>query len=129
MRSLASKAWSVLGHVAQHPLPVCPAASFRGPAHMLHYPLATRQVAVLNVNLQSEASLAQLVEHALRKRMVMGSIPIGGCCTGVPKLSCPFPARQSPPASTWSAQLSLAASHCSLLPCRSKDLLYIDTTT
>ena len=25
------------------------------------------------------ASLAQLVEHALRKRMVMGSIPIGGC--------------------------------------------------
>ena len=24
------------------------------------------------------ASLAQLVEHALRKRMVMGSIPIGG---------------------------------------------------
>ena len=32
------------------------------------------------------ASLAQLAEHALRKRMVMGSIPIGGfffilCCT------------------------------------------------
>jgi hypothetical protein len=25
-----------------------------------------------------QASLAQLVEHALRKRMVMGSIPIGG---------------------------------------------------
>ena len=24
------------------------------------------------------ASLAQLVEHALRKRMVMGSMPIGG---------------------------------------------------
>ena len=24
------------------------------------------------------ASVAQLVEHALRKRMVMGSIPIGG---------------------------------------------------
>ena len=28
----------------------------------------------------SVASLAQLVEHALRKRMVMGSIPIGGFC-------------------------------------------------
>ena len=27
----------------------------------------------------SDASLAQLAEHALRKRMVMGSIPIGGC--------------------------------------------------
>ena len=27
----------------------------------------------------SYASLAQLAEHALRKRMVMGSIPIGGC--------------------------------------------------
>ena len=26
----------------------------------------------------SMASLAQLAEHALRKRMVMGSIPIGG---------------------------------------------------
>ena len=26
------------------------------------------------------ASIAQLVEHALRKRMVMGSIPIGGSC-------------------------------------------------
>ena len=25
-----------------------------------------------------KASLAQLAEHALRKRMVMGSIPIGG---------------------------------------------------
>ena len=25
------------------------------------------------------ASLAQLVEHALRKRMVVGSIPTGGC--------------------------------------------------
>ena len=25
-----------------------------------------------------QASLAQLAEHALRKRMVMGSIPIGG---------------------------------------------------
>ena len=27
---------------------------------------------------QHQASLAQLAEHALRKRMVMGSIPIGG---------------------------------------------------
>ena len=26
------------------------------------------------------ASLAQLVEHALRKRMVVGSIPTGGSC-------------------------------------------------
>ena len=26
-----------------------------------------------------QASLAQLVEHALRKRMVRGSIPLGGC--------------------------------------------------
>ena len=26
----------------------------------------------------ADASLAQLAEHALRKRMVMGSIPIGG---------------------------------------------------
>ena len=25
------------------------------------------------------ASIAQLVEHALRKRMVVGSIPTGGC--------------------------------------------------
>ena len=28
----------------------------------------------------SKASLAQLVEHALCKRTVMGSSPIGGCC-------------------------------------------------
>jgi hypothetical protein len=34
------------------------------------------------------ASLAQLAEHALRKRMVMGSIPIGGC---IPQ-ACPAPA-------------------------------------
>ena len=27
----------------------------------------------------ASASLAQLVEHALRKRMVVGSIPTGGC--------------------------------------------------
>ena len=34
----------------------------------------------------ASASLAQLVEHALRKRMVMGSIPIGGFlpCRAVP---------------------------------------------
>ena len=30
-------------------------------------------------SLSLHASLAQLAEHALRKRMVMGSIPIGGC--------------------------------------------------
>ena len=30
------------------------------------------------VRTAATASLAQLVEHALRKRMVMGSIPIGG---------------------------------------------------
>ena len=29
-----------------------------------------------------KASLAQLAEHALRKRMVAGSIPAGGCCHG-----------------------------------------------
>ena len=28
----------------------------------------------------TRASLAQLVEHALRKRMVRGSIPLGGLC-------------------------------------------------
>ena len=32
-----------------------------------------------------QASLAQLVEHALRKRMVVGSIPTGGCAIGIGK--------------------------------------------
>ena len=32
----------------------------------------------------SDASLAQLAEHALRKRMVMGSIPIGGLYSDMP---------------------------------------------
>ena len=32
--------------------------------------------------MSSDASLAQLVEHALRKRMVMGLIPIGGFVLG-----------------------------------------------
>ena len=31
-------------------------------------------------HVQADASLAQLVEHALRKRMVVGSIPTGGFC-------------------------------------------------
>ena len=31
-------------------------------------------------NAIAPASLAQLVEHALRKRMVRGSIPLGGLC-------------------------------------------------
>ena len=39
-------------------------------------PMAGQAVRVVNV--WTRASLAQLVEHALRKRMVMGSIPIGG---------------------------------------------------
>ena len=33
-----------------------------------------------NLVTQHNASVAQLAEHALRKRMVMGSIPIRGCC-------------------------------------------------
>ena len=37
----------------------------------------------LQMETESNASLAQLVEHALRKRMVVGSIPTGG-------LSCVF---------------------------------------
>ena len=32
-------------------------------------------------NAAAAASLAQLVEHALRKRMVTGSIPVGGLCS------------------------------------------------
>lgn len=35
------------------------------------------------------ASLAQLVEHALRKRMVTGSIPVGGYVAGMHRrLAC-----------------------------------------
>ena len=33
---------------------------------------------VVNVSVDKGLSLAQLVEHALCKRMVMGSVPIGG---------------------------------------------------
>ena len=40
----------------------------------------------------SVASLAQLVEHALRKRMVVGSIPTGGSIAAV---SLSRPTRQS----------------------------------
>ena len=36
------------------------------------------QVCGLQRNLVAHASLAQLAEHALRKRMVRGSIPLGG---------------------------------------------------
>ena len=32
----------------------------------------------LSVQMETRASIGQLVEHALRKRMVVGSIPTGG---------------------------------------------------
>ena len=40
-------------------------------------PMAGQAVPVVNVSVD-KGLLAQLVEHVLRKRMVMGSIPIGG---------------------------------------------------
>ena len=41
------------------------------------------QSAIMNWMVLTTASLAQLVEHALRKRMVRGSIPLGGCIIGI----------------------------------------------
>ena len=40
--------------------------------------LSLNKTSFSNLEKKPVASLAQLVEHALRKRMVMGSIPIGG---------------------------------------------------
>ena len=51
----------------------------------LHFKLTLQLYYVLGPEVLS-ASLAQLVEHALRKRMVMGSIPIGGCILQIGKL-------------------------------------------
>ena len=41
--------------------------------------------------LVAHASLAQLVEHALRKRMVVGSIPTGGFCVRLRAPACRVP--------------------------------------
>ena len=45
-----------------------------------HSPHLELHVCFVNLHhvIQSRASIAQLVEHALRKRMVLGSIPSGG---------------------------------------------------
>ena len=48
--------------------------SFRNGTATGHYLLVATNSAPL-----PSASLAQLAEHALRKRMVVGSIPTGGC--------------------------------------------------
>ena len=46
-----------------------------------HVSVVLSRLTQLLIAQAARASLAQLVEHALRKRMVMGSIPIGGSCS------------------------------------------------
>ena len=58
---------------------LCASLSGLSPRWLLQLLLGAKErPKTLRIILSADASLAQLAEHALRKRMVVGSIPTGG---------------------------------------------------